>query len=480
MDSDLFSRAAEAAQGAAGAAGEVADAAAKKVQEAANAVAGTAVGAVGAVGGAASATADNVAEAMKSAKEGLDRKKAEEVSMYHVETDKALERLSEKELSEKGEFAPAKATRTTKKLTLAELAAMGAGFGLLAESFKGVALQLGALPAGGETLYRWSAPSLGALPFARNDGMGFLSATTGPNGLNQGSFVPVKGGLDLANAGVVPIDPVTLFIAAAVANMDRKLDDIEEMQRDILDFMEEKERAKHIGNMNVLNEVMETYRHNWDNEKFKDAKLHLVQQIKRDAEQAIVFRRGRISRGREEVSPIHGDMSVNAKLGKLIEDFDQYQLALYEFGYAWFIEVMLLGNFEEGYLSNVRDKMADYSLQYRTLYTECFDQLVEESGSTVESMLLGGVSVASGVLGKAIGSIPVIKEGPVDEALIDAGGKVGDYRFDRVAESLSRMGKTSNTCITPFIDNVDDLNTLYNKPFEVCFDSEDVYFELPE
>lgn len=458
MGFDLFSSAAKAVQGAAKIAGEAADA----------------------VGGAAASAADGIADAIRNAQEQDEKRKVQELTTHHVETNKALTRLSEDKSGMHDELAFRQTTRRDVKLSLTELAALGAGFATLSDSFRQIAVQSNASIVGSETLYRWSAPSIGAVPFARGDGAGFLSATTGANGLTQGSFVPVDPGFSMTSMAVAPIDPMTLFIAAAVVNMDRKLDDIKETQRAILDFMEDNEKAKHIGNINALNEITDTYQHNWNNDKFKQAKLHLVQQIKKDAEQAIVFRRGRISKAQEGGSLIHGDIAVNSKLEATNGEFDQYQLALYEFAHAWFLEVMLLENFEEGYLQSVRDKLARYSLQYKELYTECFDGLIEKSATTVESMLLGGVSVASNAIGNVIGSIPVLKEGPVDEALIDASSRIGDYRYSRIAESLIQMKETGDTRIAPFIDSVDGLNALYNGPIEVFFDSDEVTFSLPE
>ena len=95
-------------------------------------------------------------------------------------------------------------------------------------------------------------------------------------------------------------------------------------------------------------------------------------------------------------------------------------------------------------------------------------------------MLLGGVSIASNAIGSVIGSIPVLKDGPVDEALIDVSSKIGDYRYTRIAESLAKMKEPGDTRITPFIDSVDGLNALHNEPIEVFFDSGEVTFKLPE
>jgi len=116
----------------------------------------------------------------------------------------------------------------------------------LSDSFRSIAIESTLqIPEGG--LYTWNAPSPGAQPLARHDGGGFLSATIKPGGgLTQGAFQRVEG-LELESMGIVPIDPVTLFVAAAVVSMDHKLDEIKAVQQEILGFLEEKEKAKHQG-----------------------------------------------------------------------------------------------------------------------------------------------------------------------------------------------------------------------------------------
>ncbi len=48
-------------------------------------------------------------------------------------------------------------------------------------------------------------------------------------------------------------------------------------------------------------------------------------------------------------------------------------MALYQFSFASFLEVMLLGNFDEQYLKNVTLKIEELAYQYRELYTDCYN-----------------------------------------------------------------------------------------------------------
>ena len=73
-------------------------------------------------------------------------------------------------------------------------------------------------------------------------------------------------------------DPTMLFMAAALMNIEKKLDLIQQTQEEILEFLEERERATLQGNLNTLGDVMSNFKYNWDNEKYKTNKHILVQQ----------------------------------------------------------------------------------------------------------------------------------------------------------------------------------------------------------
>jgi hypothetical protein len=52
-------------------------------------------------------------------------------------------------------------------------------------------------------------------------------------------------------------------------SIDRKLDSIQETQQEILEFLEQKEKSRLKGNLNVLADVLNNYKYNWNNEKYK-------------------------------------------------------------------------------------------------------------------------------------------------------------------------------------------------------------------
>ena len=75
--------------------------------------------------------------------------------------------------------------------------------------------------------------------------------------------------------------------------------------------------------------------------------------------------RDQIAKKLKKRTVIHSDQSVKETLKKLEAQFKDYQLALYLYSYATFLEVMLLGNFGKGYLDSVEQRITEYKWQQR-------------------------------------------------------------------------------------------------------------------
>ena len=78
-------------------------------------------------------------------------------------------------------------------------------------------------------------------------------------------------------------------------------------------------------------------------------------------------------------------------------------------------------------------------------------------------------------LGKAIGSIPVIKEGPVDEALISAGIYLGRKNRDTVENSVNTLAAFADDRMSAFIEGLTSVNLMYNAENSMITDGENIY-----
>lgn len=295
------------------------------------------------------------------------------------------------------------------KIPLSRVTALGTGLQPLASAVQQV-VSKGQAVSG---YYKVTIPA-GTQLAQFKDGSGFLGTALDSSGIaGQARLNPLM------------CDPTMLFVAAALANIDKKLDAIQETQQEMMAFLSQKEKSALRGNLDFLHDVYNNYKHNWNSEKYKTANHIKALDIRQSASQMIDFYREQIKARVGKQLFLHTDQDVKKQLERVTEDFKEYQLALYLYGFAYFLEVLLQENFDAAYLEAIATKIDELSFQYRELYTEVYSQVEKYSKTSLQSRLFSGLSIANKAAGEAIAKIPVISKSQIDETLIGAGEKLG-------------------------------------------------------
>ena len=345
------------------------------------------------------------------------------------------------------------------KLPVTRLTAMGTAFQPLT-----TAVQTAVTGAGGSGLYYVN--TAGKTMFQMKETGNFIGSLKTSAGL-------VGGG----QAQMMPLafDPTMLFMAAALANIDKKLDSIKEMQQEMMDFLVQKEKAELKGNLTFLYDMFNNYKYNWNNEMYKNSNHTMVLAIKKEAEAKIVFYREQIIAKVNKKSLIHSDQTVNKQLQAVQDQFKDYQLALYTLAFSSFLDVMLVGNYDKEYLSGISEKLDDYSMKYRELYTQCYEEISGYSSTSIQSSLLKGLSKTTKAVGKIVERIPVVGDTQADETLIAAGEKLGDIGTEKIRKQMRQLIERQSNFVRPFIDNIDTVNRLNNNPVQLLVDKDNLY-----
>ena len=176
-----------------------------------------------------------------------------------------------------------------------------------------------------------------------------------------------------------------------------------------------------------------------------------------------------------EAPIIHADKDVKKQMTKLLDLFKDYRLAIYTNAFAYSLEVMLLGHFDSEYLNSIVGRIREHAFNYKTLYTDVYDRMEGYAKTSLQSTFLKGLKTVSKATGEAIGKTPVISKGKVDEALIDAGSRLGEIDSKRTLDALLLLRDAKDDCVRPFVENIDSVNRLYNRPIEMVFDQENIY-----
>lgn len=344
------------------------------------------------------------------------------------------------------------------KVPISRLEALGVGFQPLVqavESFSG----------NGTGLYHVVVPQGGHLASFKN-GAGNLGAVLS-NSTNQVSGQAVLN--------PVAFNPTMIFMAVALANIDKKLDTIQATQKEMFDFLKQKEKSTMYGNLNVLSDISVNYKHNWDNKQYKEGQYKVVLDIKRDAEQEIDLHRGLIKDKVAKKNLVHIDKDVKKQIEELQPLFKDYQLALYMYAFSTFLEVMLLENYDAKYLASVSEKIETYSVKYQELYLECFSKIENYSKSSVQTVVLKGLSKASKASGKFIEKVPIISKSQLDENLISASDKLSNFNSLHTDKILTQFMEKEQEYVQPFVEGINMINKLYNNDLGLAFNGENLF-----
>ena len=359
-------------------------------------------------------------------------------------------------------------TKTTHIYSLKDISSLGSGFTIATAEIAKATINAST----NEGLYRCVFPEgvTGELAHFK-DGSGLLGTIVNDNGIaGQARWIPAEG----SSIGIA-INPVIIAIAVAVMGINKKLDKIQETQSEIIEFLHQDKESDIEANVNLLADVLEQYKFNSDNEIWKSAKLTSVTNIKGNAEKNIIFYRKEISKVFKEHNLIHSNQKADKIKSKLDGYFKYYKLSIYVIAYASFLELILGENFQREYIDHISCKISDYSYLYKVDYSKCYEQLEDYMKGSVQSTALSGLGTISKAAGNALAKVPVLSKGPVDEALISAGNIIQKISSKHGKEVMHDFRSNQDAGIGLFLENIEFINNMSNRPVEVLFDKENIY-----
>lgn len=373
------------------------------------------------------------------------------------------------------EFYPEKVDKEITNLNqyqhfpLTDVLAMGTAFAPIVEAMQNVIPSMGST---GSMLCRVTYPKGCHLAAFKNE-PAFLGTV-----LNSKNQIAGQARITPANGeAVMKCNPYMIIVAAALMSITIKLDKISKTQKDILAFLEQKEKATVIGNFNFLTDVMNNYKFNWDNEKYCINNHIKTLDIKQETEKNIELYRSRVSGLFDNPGFVHTSWNVNEKKDKLFSCLGDYQTSVYLYAFSSYMEVLLLGNFNENYLTRVSDKIKQYAVDYRVLFTELSAKLEKYSKDSLASKAMRGIGSASKFFGNVASNIPLFKNNQVDKGLVNNGENLKKIEVERNLSISKEISVRNKVDVGTFIENLNTINNLYNHPTQILFDDKNLYLE---
>ena len=372
-----------------------------------------------------------------------------------------------------------------RKIPLSGLAALGTAFAQLPEGARTIVESVTKTVATNETLFVGINPK-GVPGFLRENEFGTVGniMQVNPKGkqviAGRLRFKAIDGlPINETTTTIMPVDPMLMVVAVALMTIEKKLDSIQESVEEVLQYLKLEKQSSQRGNLNMLAEIMDEYKLNCQNEQFCLSRLQAVLAIKKDAHKDILFYQEQISAELQKQKGLHGAKAAQNLMDAVAYQFAEYQLACHLYAFSSFLDIMLQGNFDSASIESVTGKMITMAKRYEVLYADCHAQMAKYQRSSIEAQIVGGIGVAAKGLGKAIASVPVIRDGSVDEALISAGDSIGEFNRDTVQRKLQTFEVFEDNRMNHFIENLQSVNLLHNTENAMITDGTHLYLLQP-
>lgn len=303
----------------------------------------------------------------------------------------------------------------TLSVPLAQLATLGAGVSSLLPALRTVT-QTTTINTSG--LYQLANAAVGdTLKVAKNGN--FWGAFRTADGASKFAQLQSAGPLTATTQSVAAINPATMMMAVTLFSIEQKLGEIEKMQRQIISFLEIEKESEIEADVEMLSNIVTKYKLNWDNEHFVASNHKLVLDIQRTARKNMNEYQKKVAGILNSKKLVVVQNQVNATLKDLQKKFKYYRLSLYTFSMASMMEIMLSGKF--------------------------------------------------------IGSIPLVKEGRVDEFLQDSGKHIKSNAKEIEMSTITEFAEISNPETRVFIVKMEEMIQIYNHTERICFDDKKIY-----
>lgn len=360
------------------------------------------------------------------------------------------------------------------KLPLEYIPQLGVAFASLPSMFRTVTNTV-SVPTLLQASDKFGNPLDPSILYSFKDGSGLTGGYyDAAKGFAQARFHVVEG--DIAkNITQVPYDPTMLFMAAALAQLNQKLDSIQESVDEMFEYMRQRDKANMRGNLKTLADILNGYGLNYGNAIYM-ANAHMkVLDIKQASAQDMEFFRSQAQTDLEKKGFVEARDGISRRLDRVLDYLKDCQLATYIHAFSLFLEPMLAQNFEPAKLADAAAKIEADSLAYRELYTKCYDALEESTADAFDAALLGGIASAGKILGRAIAATPIGEFTPIDEALEGAGEDIGRFNKHLSEKLVEKLHQAKTPDVAPFRQSVMEIDTLYNRPTQIAVDAENVY-----
>ena len=223
---------------------------------------------------------------------------------------------------------------------IAELSTLGAGVSSLIPALNTVT-QTTSIAADG--LYTIANAGVGDVLKAAKNGNFWASLKTA-EGTSKMVQLQKAGSITATTQTAAAFNPATMMMAVALFSIEQELGKIEDMQRQIVSFLEIEKESEIEADVESLMSIIKKYKDNWDNEHFVSGNHNQVLTYQNRARKNMLGYQKKIAESIGKKPHIVTQAGVKQAFTSVEKEFKYYRLSLYTFSLSSLMEVMLSGN----------------------------------------------------------------------------------------------------------------------------------------
>jgi len=277
-----------------------------------------------------------------------------------------------------------------------------------------------------------------------------------------------------------------VFAVAAVAtqmyymkSIDDKLEDIQEMVKDILGFLESSKQSQVEADLGILKDIATNMEHIKESKDLKQFKMVQLSSVQRAAKGNIIHYNNEIKMAIDKYMANKTNIKKSrSQIGVLRKQYYYYRTCLQEYALSKLIEIQLTDSYEPEYLAATNEEVQGYALMHKNTVTRLLEDIYGYQLDRVSSKALLRAASTFDLLGQAIEKSPLSKT-KLDEKLYEMGlasEEVINRRVRRVSDQI--LDENDLAIMDPFTENLQMLEDIANNNLRLVVGEQEAYLEV--
>ena len=273
-------------------------------------------------------------------------------------------------------------------------------------------------------------------------------------------------------------NPATILITITLFELEKEIVAIKEISDKILSFLEKEKTSEIEADIETLNRLINEYKYNWQDEQYVKNNHKQVMEIERSSSANIRLYLKEIRSDLEKSSLIMTNKTINNNLNELEKHFIYYRLSLYVFGFATFMDVMLLENFERDYLNVKKEEIEAYNNEYMSTYQEALKYVHNSADKSVQGNIISGIGSAGKAIGNLAEKVKMAKDKNIDTWFSEGADNLKNISKDMKDKFSLRFEDMKDSKVERFVNKIELISKMYNDTKDIYFDREKIYLEM--